>query len=91
MTRAPTFRLMVATGFRDPHEAIGYQERSPHWVWGAIDPITKLLLALDSGDRTLEMAQRLVQRVAEVSCVSAARHAPFHGQASRGSSRPYGR
>jgi IS1 family transposase len=47
-------------------EAIGHLERSPHWVWGAIDPITKLLLALDSGDRTIEMAQRLVHRVAEV-------------------------
>jgi transposase-like protein/IS1 family transposase len=47
-------------------EAIGRLERSPHWVWGAIDPITKLLLALDSGDRTLEMAQRVVHHVAEV-------------------------
>jgi len=47
-------------------EAIGHLERSPHWVWGAIDPITKLLLALDSGDRMLEVAQRLVHRVAEM-------------------------
>jgi hypothetical protein len=40
--------------------------RSPHWVWGAIDPVTKLLLALDIGDRALAMAQRLVHRVVEV-------------------------
>jgi IS1 family transposase len=37
--------------------------RSPHWVWVAIDPVSKLLLALDVGARTLEMAQRLVHRV----------------------------
>jgi hypothetical protein len=39
---------------------------SPHWVWGAIDPLTKLLLALDPGDRPLEMAQCLVHGVVEV-------------------------
>ena len=27
-------------------------ERSPHWVWVAIDPVTKLLLTIDIGDRT---------------------------------------
>jgi transposase-like protein len=35
--------------------------RAPHWVWVAIDPVNKLLLALDVGERTLERAQRLVQ------------------------------
>jgi hypothetical protein len=37
-------------------EAIACLSRSPHWVWVAMDPITKLLLTLDVGDRTLAMA-----------------------------------
>jgi IS1 family transposase len=40
--------------------------RSPAWVWVAIDPVSKLLLALDVGERTLAMAQRLVHRVMQV-------------------------
>lgn len=40
--------------------------RSPRWVWVAIDPVTKLLLALDVGNRTLAMAQRLVHQVVQV-------------------------
>ena len=40
--------------------------RSPRWVWVAIDPVTKLLLALDVGDRTLAMAQRVVHQVVQV-------------------------
>jgi len=40
--------------------------RAPHWVWAAIDPISKLLLALDVGERTLDMAQRLVHQVRQV-------------------------
>jgi IS1 family transposase len=46
-------------------EAIERLSRSPHWVWGAIDPVTKLLLTIDVGDRTLAMAQSLVHRVWE--------------------------
>ena len=34
--------------------------RSSHWVWVAIDPVTKLLVELDVGDRTLAMAQRVL-------------------------------
>jgi IS1 family transposase len=41
-------------------------ERSPHWVWVALDPVSKLLLALQVGERTLEMAQRLVHHVVHV-------------------------
>src|SRR5262249_31598408 len=47
-------------------------ERSPHWVWVAIDPVSKLLLAIDVGERTLAMAQRLVHHVVQIlapSCV----------------------
>ena len=47
-------------------EAIQRLSRSPHWVWGAIDPESKLLLAIDGGERTLVMAQRLVHHVVQV-------------------------
>src|SRR2546430_9461621 len=47
-------------------EAVQRLSRSPHWVWAAIDPENKLLLALNIGDRTLAMAQRLVHQVVEV-------------------------
>ena len=47
-------------------EAIQRLSRSPHWVWAAIDPVSKLLLAIDTGDRTLAMAQRVVHQVAQV-------------------------
>lgn len=42
--------------------AIERLECSPHWVWVATDPVSKLLLALDVGERRLAMAQRLVHR-----------------------------
>jgi uncharacterized protein with von Willebrand factor type A (vWA) domain len=35
-------------------------------VWGAIDPVTKVLLAIDVGERTLAMAQRVVPQVTQV-------------------------
>jgi IS1 family transposase len=47
-------------------EAIERLERSPQWVWVAMDPESKLLLAIDVGDRTLAMAQRVVHQVAQV-------------------------
>jgi IS1 family transposase/transposase-like protein len=40
--------------------------RSPCWIWVAIDPVSKLLLAVDVGERTLAMAQRLVHQVIHV-------------------------
>jgi IS1 family transposase/transposase-like protein len=46
--------------------AIERLECSPHWVWVAIDPVSKLLLAIDVGERTLAMAQRVVHQVAQV-------------------------
>ena len=39
---------------------------SPYWVWVALDPGSKLLLALEVGERTLALAQRLVHQVAQV-------------------------
>jgi IS1 family transposase len=47
-------------------EAIERLERSPQWVWVAVDPESKLLLAIDVGNRTLAMAQRFVHHVAQV-------------------------
>src|SRR5262249_29162402 len=47
-------------------EAIERLERAPRWVWVAMDPESKLLLAIDVGDRTLAMAQRVVHQVTQV-------------------------
>ena len=47
-------------------EAIERLSRSPHWVWTAIDPQSKLLLAISVGPRTQAMAQRVVHQVMEV-------------------------
>jgi IS1 family transposase len=47
-------------------EAIKRLSRSPHWVWVAMDPVCKLILAVDVGERTLAMAQRLVHQVTQV-------------------------
>jgi IS1 family transposase len=47
-------------------EALTRLSRSSHWVWAAIDPVTKLLLTIDIGDRTLAMAQRVVHQVVQV-------------------------
>src|SRR5262249_48300943 len=46
--------------------AIARLERTPQWVWVAMDPERKLLLALDVGNRPLAMAQRFVHHVAQV-------------------------
>jgi hypothetical protein len=40
-------------------QAIKRLAPSPHWVWGAMAPVGKLILAVDVGGRTLAMAQRL--------------------------------
>jgi hypothetical protein len=47
-------------------EAVERLSRSPHWVWAAIDPVTKLLLTIDVGERTLAMAQGVVHHMAQV-------------------------
>src|SRR5262249_34079133 len=56
----------VKNGEVSAAEAIERLERSPQWVWVAMDPESKLLLAIDVGDRTLAMAQRVVHHVAQV-------------------------
>src|SRR5262249_38781159 len=47
-------------------EAMQRLERSPSWVWTAMDPTSKLLLVIEVGSRTLAMAQRIVHQVAKV-------------------------
>jgi IS1 family transposase len=56
----------VKTGALSEDEAIEHLERSPYWVWSAMDPDSKLLLVIDVGTRTLEMAQRVVHQVVQV-------------------------
>src|SRR5712691_27197 len=56
----------VKTGEVSDAEAITRLSRSPHWVWVAMVPVAKLLLAIDVGNRTLAMAQRVVHQVVQV-------------------------
>src|SRR5215831_14896510 len=56
----------VKAGEVSEAEAITRLSRSPHWVWTAMDPVTKLLLTIDLGDRTRAMAQRVVHQVVQV-------------------------
>jgi IS1 family transposase len=55
----------VKTGEISEDEAIKRLERSTSWVWTAMDPQSKLLLVIDVGTRTLEMAQRMVHQVVQ--------------------------
>jgi IS1 family transposase len=55
-------------------EATERLEGARPWVWTAIDPVSKLLLAIEVGPRTVAMAQRVVHQVVGVlapGCVSA--------------------
>src|SRR5262245_2831134 len=56
----------VKDGTVSEADAIARLERSPQWVWGAMDPERKLLLSIDVGHRTLALAQRVVHQVAQV-------------------------
>jgi IS1 family transposase len=47
-------------------DALQRLSRSPHWVWVALDPVTKLLLTIDVGDRTRATAQGVVQQIVQV-------------------------
>ena len=65
---AELFALLSAVkdGAVSEAEALKRLSRSPHWVWTAIDPESKLLLAIDIGDRTLALAQSVVHQVVQV-------------------------
>jgi len=56
----------VKAGDLSADEAIKRLERSPSWVWTALDPENKLLLVVDVGTRSLEMAQRVVHHLVQV-------------------------
>ena len=56
----------VKDGAVSEAEAIERLERAPQWVWAAMDPESKVLLAIDVGNRPLAMAQRVVHHVAQV-------------------------
>jgi len=55
-------RALKAGGISED-EALERLEGTRPWVWTAIDPTSKLLLAIAVGPRTLEMAQRVVHQV----------------------------
>jgi hypothetical protein len=56
----------LKAGAINDDEAIRRLERSPYWVWTAMDPMSKLLVVVEVGSRTLAMAQRVVHQVTEV-------------------------
>jgi hypothetical protein len=55
----------VKDGELGEDEAIKHLERYPHWVWTAMDPERKLLVAIDVGARTVALAQRVVHQVTQ--------------------------
>jgi IS1 family transposase/transposase-like protein len=56
----------VRDGDLSEGEAIERLSRSPHWVWTAIDPQSKLLLSVQVGERTLAMAQAMLHQLAQL-------------------------
>jgi IS1 family transposase len=56
----------VREGESSEAKTIERLERSPQWVWVAMDPESKLVLAIDVGKRTLALAQRVVHHVTQV-------------------------
>jgi hypothetical protein len=56
----------VKDGDLGEDEAVRRLERSPYWVWTAMDPTSKLLVVVEVGGRTLAMAQRVVHQVTRV-------------------------
>jgi IS1 family transposase len=56
----------IDQGELSPQEAARRLRRPHRWVWGAIDPVSKVMLATVVGDRSLATAQRLVHAVVRV-------------------------
>ena len=54
----------VRGGDMSEAEAIEQLSRSPHWVWTAIDPESKLLLCVRVGERTQALAQAVLHQIA---------------------------
>lgn len=55
----------LKTGEISEDNALKRLEGARPWVWTAIDPVSKVLLAIEVGPRTVEMAQRVVHQVAQ--------------------------
>src|SRR5215813_3892160 len=55
----------LKAGAISDEEAIQCLERSPSWVWTAMDPQSTLLVVVEVGSRTLALAQRVVPQVTE--------------------------
>ena len=56
----------VKDGEGSPDGASDRLSQSPHWVWTAMAPESKVLLALDVGERPLARAQRVVHPLAQL-------------------------
>ena len=60
----------ILRGVRDGQisekQALRLLEPARPWVWTAMDPVSKLLLVIEVGPRTAEIAQRVVHHVASV-------------------------
>jgi IS1 family transposase len=56
----------VREGQISEEQALRLLEPARPWVWTAIDPVSKLLLAIEVGPRTVAMAQRVVHQVVGV-------------------------
>jgi IS1 family transposase len=56
----------LKTGEISDDEAIERLERSPYWVWTAMDPQSKLVVVVDVGTRTLVMAQHVLHQLVRV-------------------------
>jgi hypothetical protein len=71
--RDELFALLSAVkdGEVSERQAIKRLSRSPQWLWVAMDPVGKLILAVDVGDHTMAMAQRLVHQVTQGLVVAA--------------------
>jgi IS1 family transposase len=64
----------IREGQISEEQALRLLEPARPWVWTAIDPVSKLLLVIEVGPRTVEIAQRVVHQVASVlapGCVPA--------------------
>jgi IS1 family transposase len=56
----------LKAGAISEEKAIKRLERSPYWVWTAMDPTSKLLVVVDVGCRTLALAPCVVHQVRRV-------------------------
>jgi len=56
----------VKAGAVSDTEALERRSRSRHWVWVALDPVSKLWLSIAVGERSLALAQHVVHHVVQM-------------------------